>query len=142
MRLWDVPKKKLLTTLHESEDVTAPGQGVFAVAFSPDGKRLAAGVNCGVQLRDIATNKVVYRLQDEEARCNFLAFSRNGRLLAWQAAKNTVRIWDTRTGKEVARLRGQNKYLFATAFSPDGQALATGSADETVRIWDITPVLK
>ena len=59
VRLWDVATGKIRTTLKANTDdllTGAAGEYVHSVAFSPDGKTLAA-MNGDVTLWDLATNK-------------------------------------------------------------------------------------
>jgi len=130
-----IAPKPLLEVRHQGE--------VVSVAFSPDGKTLAAGSgHNGVFLWDATTGKLLRRIEGRSVGDN-LAFSHDGRLLAvvrnWQQDQegNIVQLFDPATGKVVRRIAGHGKLVRAVAFSPDGKHLATNSEDKTARVWEV-----
>src|SRR5262245_694363 len=103
-----------------------------AVAYSPDGSRLAAAGDAGVtKLWDVATGRELAAIRQPDAdasspmdkrRVNRLAFSPDSKLLA--TATQRIRLWDVNTASEVPFPDdpGESKYL-AMAFTPDGKRL-------------------
>jgi WD40 repeat protein len=67
------------------------------VAFSPDGRRIAAKSREAVLLWDTATWAVQATVTGSGADGVALSVSADGRLLATASADRTVRIWDTAT---------------------------------------------
>lgn len=110
---------------------------VWSVAYSPDGRRLAAADDDGnVKLWDTATGKELSVLSAHYAAVLSLAWSPDGRKLATASSDTTVKLWDAATGQALATLTGHTKRVNAAVFSPDGKRLATGSDDGTIRFWN------
>jgi tetratricopeptide (TPR) repeat protein len=124
-------------------------KAVNAVAFSPDGHRLAtASDDHTARIWDTTTGQeclsVVHkgvrpnaRRRPTHVRERTVAFSPNGRWLATASDDDTARIWDTTTGQQLATLT-HNNVVAGVAFSPDGHRLATASQDHTAQIWNTT----
>ncbi len=111
---------------------------VLAVAYSPDGSLLAsAGDDAVILLRDLASGKVVGRLEGHGDTVSCLAFSPDGRTLATGSYDRTVKLWDVATRRLKATLYGHANWVFSVAFAPDGATLASGGHDKTVRLWDV-----
>ncbi len=111
------------------------GAPVLAVAFSPDGKRLAAGTSAGIALRvwETATGQEVCTVR--AASPGQLAWSPDGRLLA-TGSDQCVNLWDSSTGNKVAALEERLGAAAVVAFSPDGQRLAAAD-NSLIRVWEL-----
>ena len=95
---------------------------VLAVAYSPDGRTVAAGLDSGqVVLLDAQTLAVVGRLEGHGAPVNGLGFAPDGRTIASVGGDLTVRLWDPETAQERLSLRSEQPVRLA--FSPDGRTL-------------------
>ncbi len=137
VRVWDAESGKELYTLSESRS----GVGL-AVAYSPDGRRLAAvsgTKDAPLRIWDTTSAKETWSLRGRASADLCLAFSPDGRHLASAGFESVVRVWEATTGKELQVLKGHNWVIHGVAFRPpDGRQLASVSADSTVRVWDWT----
>ncbi|MGE3437640.1 MAG: c-type cytochrome domain-containing protein [Blastocatellales bacterium] len=115
---------------------------VRALAFSPDGKRLAAaGGNPAqfgeVKIWSVAERKEILSIRGHRDNIFDVAFSPDGTSLATCSYDRLIKLWDAATGKEIKTLKDHTDAVFSIAFSPDGKRLASASADRTVKVWDV-----
>jgi WD40 repeat protein len=110
---------------------------VWAVAFSPDGQRVATGdVDGIVRLWSLGSGGAL-ELSGHEGAITSLAFSSDGRWLVTASEDETGRIWDAGTGRAVAELRGHDGLVLSATFAPDANAVVTGGEDGTIRAWAV-----
>ena len=103
---------------------------VIAVAFSPDGTKLATGSSDhSARVLHAATGAELCRL-DHKGPVNAVAFSPDGTRVATGSSDHSARVLDAATGAELCRLDHESPVI-AVAFSPDGTKLATGSSEQT-----------
>ena len=127
MKLWDLATDKERATLqgHTKEDreTSEPAYGVESVAFSPDGKTLAAASHdMTVKVWDVATAKRA-TLQGHTQAVYSVAFSPDSKTLASASGDKTVRLWDVATGKERATLTGSYRVSNVRSVQPRRQDL-------------------
>jgi WD40 repeat protein len=111
---------------------------VLSVAFSPDGKFVAAGT---------ATNEArVWRVVDGmpllacEGHSDWVyavAFSPDSKTVASGSYDQRIRLWDVHTGHLHKEMVGHSNGVRSIAFSPDGQILASSSDDQSIRLWNV-----
>ncbi|UCH24528.1 MAG: hypothetical protein JSV66_11285 [Trueperaceae bacterium] len=130
--LWDVARREPVGRLEQDSP--------WNLAYSPDGKLLAAGSTHGdIVLWDMeagqpAGEPLLGHSEDIES----VVFSPDGTLLASSSDDGTVRLWDVETLTPLGEpLLGHELFVNSVAFSPDGKTLASASSDHTVRLWDV-----
>jgi WD40 repeat protein len=151
VKLWDARTGEPRATL--------PGKfrNVSGVAFSPDGKLLAAGGWIGhperrkaranpeaaVRVWGLATYRELFTLHNHHWGAQ-MVFSPDNRLLATVDNRGTVRLWDTGTGERKKIYLGMCRAC-TVAFRPDSQQFATAGGIEgqmgsapvgEINIWD------
>src|SRR5207249_3213996 len=90
---------------------------VWAMAFSPDGKKLASvsgswhrpGETGDVKVWDLTTNKEEATLPDHGAAIMTVAWSRDGKTIATGARDGVARLFDASTRKQRHVLRGHKE---------------------------------
>jgi WD40 repeat protein len=152
VRLWDVdgilegkegsleplePGAKRRAFVHTGISIGAVS--IVSLAFSPDGKRLAAGSeDYRITILDTASGKVLRSFVGHAATVVALAFSTDGKRLASASHDRSVKIWDTSSGKELLTLGVHAGPVHAVAYSPDGKSIATAIDNAHIRLWDAT----
>jgi WD40 repeat protein/tRNA A-37 threonylcarbamoyl transferase component Bud32 len=132
VRLWDAHTGAELVTVHRA-DLGVP---IESVAFSPDGKHLAAAILLDVLLWTSDGATLRGTLSGHRQPVASLAFSPASTLLASGSWDATIRVWSTATGEELRVLTGHNQPVDTVRFGPDGTRLVSSSWDGTARIWD------
>jgi WD40 repeat protein len=134
VRLWDARTGQLIHILRSQS---------FAVAFSPDGRRLVTGNGSVVRVWDVTTGHEVpfSPLTDHTAPIASVAYSPDGRRFASACLGSIVRVWDATTGKVILifdhHVFAATSGATAVAFSTDGRRLATGSLEGLITVWDV-----
>jgi len=111
--------------------------GLPSIAFSPDGLHLAVGSGTLVCLREAATGRELRRFFRYRPGDGNLAFSPDGRILAYEASWRTVRLLDVMTGDE--RPLGDCPPWESTPIeSPASESIVSQatSSKATVRFWN------
>jgi WD40 repeat protein len=126
-----------------------------AIAFSPDGRRLALigapgeafgqpnGLRAAAVVDLTGTGTVALQalpgIPGGVAGCHWVsaAMTRDDGLVAAADFCGGIAIWDARTGRLLAQFTNPGE-VSKIALSPDGRDLAVGSWDSTITIWDVS----
>lgn len=138
VQLWDVANNRSLRR------ISCAGQ-VLAVAFSADGKKLAASSGGGFRqplqhdLFDAGTGNRIRTLQcqapDMTLTGRILTFSPDGNLVAGTGYGGAIFFWESATGKGYSGVAGPTCEAQGVVFA-DGRSYAFGSAGSEVHVWD------
>ncbi|MFH0992127.1 MAG: WD40 repeat domain-containing protein [bacterium] len=148
IQLWDAMTGEEIRSLKE------PGRGerlldykpdAHSLAFSPDGKILAAGCSDKtIKLWDVATGEFLTSFEGHADEVRSIAFSPDGKMIASSSGRHeeggidfNVKLWELRTGKELKTFSGHSNEVSSVVFSPDGKFLISGSMDGRTKIWDV-----
>jgi WD40 repeat protein len=144
--LYDLQTYELLQTLAE-------GQIINSLAWSPDGTQLAAGVRVALpnpsefagakavlKIWDVSTWQMIFEPDFNKSmvneRINDLAFSPNGKRLAFSADVSGVMTFDLANGKTISHQKEYAGSVMSLAWSPDSSRLiSTGDMASSVRRW-------
>jgi WD40 repeat protein/serine/threonine protein kinase/Tfp pilus assembly protein PilF len=146
IEIWDVADGKRVKRWQ------AHPNRVHAVAYSPDGKRVASGSYRdstanepgGCNIWDAETGTLIHRLVGVEHTVGLLVYSPDGKWLAAvdgsgygpDDVPTVVRLWDARTGLPAQQLGRSDRGIGGLAFSPDSQRLVAAGSD-TLRMWNV-----
>jgi WD40 repeat protein len=142
--LWGLivpPSRAQQPAAPEAIRLEGPGSPVWSVAFSPDGKRLAAGGQDGLWLWEVADRRDRLRLPYEVhfRGPHSVAFLADGKTLAVvyhdKEEKSGLRLCDLEGRKQTELLAPTRDPVFDFAFTPDGKSLV-GSTLLRLRLFD------
>jgi WD40 repeat protein len=145
-----------LFSLKTGEELPPIKALALSVAFSPDGRTLALGMDTiknadNLQLWDWTTGQMLRSLRGHQRdrvpnSVTALSFSPGGHYLATCGGSNggtaqmnyDISIWEVASGMQVRNFRGHEGTVCCIALSPNGRMLASaGYGDKTVRVWDV-----
>ena len=110
--------------------------GFWTLAFSPDGKQLAAvSLDKPIIVWDATTREACSVLSGHKDFARAIAFSPDGQVLASGGTDDIVILWDIATGQATSTLEASG-FMNGLVFSPDGTILAATTWDK-VSLWNL-----
>jgi WD40 repeat protein len=130
IRIWD------LASASELRVLTGLGDRIDALAFSPDGARLASANADGIRVWDAASGNAIYTFSLPSKWAEQVAFSSDGQLLAASAGADDegghsyIEVHDAATGARIHSITLDWNNATPIAITPDGRLLSSGGAGE------------
>ena len=113
---------------------------ILCVAFSPNGKFLAAGdANGEIRLWQVSNWQPVLTLQGNiySYWVRSIAFSPDSTIIASSSNDQTIKLWNINTGHCLQTSEKHHDWVSSVSFSPNGKILASASDDKTIKLWDV-----
>ena len=156
LALWNAQSGSRIITLHRGPALEAFAQGnppqeptteghrivgdvANAVAFTPDGQLVAAGMSYGViRIWRTGTDEQVQIFQGHDYAVRAIAISSDGQTLVSASADQTIKLWNLKTGAllRTIAIDATDGIVQTLLISVDGQRLATATNRNTVQLWD------
>jgi WD40 repeat protein len=146
-RLWNISSGKS-NQVHESRFP------FYTIAFSGDGRRIAAGGGAyhvafksaergEMTVWDVPSGAEVLSMMRLPSCVYSVALSPDGKQLVAGTGEEgeqgpfEVKLWDVESGQEILTLGRHKKSVRGVAFSADGKRVASGSTDGVIQIWNL-----
>ena len=142
LKIWDTKTWSVLHALERSPPHWEPGQEGARpgyLAWSPDGRQLAAAVDKGTPgfvVFDAVTGERTLAVEGDTSGMCSIAWSPDGQRLATGSLDRTVRIWSAATGDELVTLHGHAGWPRSLGWHPSGRLLFSADERTGVMIWD------
>ncbi|MGB3512483.1 MAG: AAA-like domain-containing protein, partial [Microcoleaceae cyanobacterium] len=124
----------------EQNRLSGHNDGVWGVAFSPDGQTIATSSRDKTIKLWQRDGTLIKTLTGHSALVYGVAFSPDGQTIASTSNDKTIKLWH-RDGTLIKTLSGHQAAVIGIAFSPDGQTIATSSRDKTIKLWKLDGTL-
>jgi WD40 repeat protein len=134
IKIWDAQTGALIRSISQSN--------VQAIAFSPDGSRIASafkgtGDVYGIKIWNTANGNEIRNITVNTAIIHSVAYSPDGKQILTASDDDTIRIWDSGNGQNIRTINVETR-LRSAIFSPNGQQIAAYSLnvrDRKYAIW-------
>jgi WD40 repeat protein len=118
-------------------DLVESNDAIYAVAFSPDSKLVAAaGADRAIRIWKTETGELVTTIEDHADWIFDIAFSPDGKLLASASRDKTSKVFDVEKKESLVTFPGHANTVFCVAFTPDSKLVTTGGEDNQIRVWN------
>jgi WD40 repeat protein/tRNA A-37 threonylcarbamoyl transferase component Bud32 len=123
--------------LRELRKLAGHEDGVWSVAFLPDGKTLlSGGKDRTLRLWDVESGQQLRMVASVPQEARYIACSADGKLVL-AASGIGVRVYEVTTGQETSRFAGHTNTVKTLALSPNGRRVLSAGDDRVVCLWDV-----
>jgi WD40 repeat protein len=132
LKLWDLASGKELLTFQSHP---AP---IYAVAVTPDGKRVVAS-GYGIKVWKLDSNTEVLSFVTPDW-IYALAVTPDGQWVIAGSNEHTLKVWELTSGRELGVLgipRSRPSLVQSIAVTPDGRRAISAALDKTLKVWDL-----
>ncbi|MCS7016711.1 MAG: WD40 repeat domain-containing protein [Gemmatales bacterium] len=145
VRLWQLDNGQRIREFSLYPPDKKPTPDTFAapavatcVAFSPEGKFLAAGCLDGnIRLWEVSNGNLIRLISAHGSQVTALIFHPSGQVLISASRDRTIRLWNMANGQLLRTLEGHQSWVQALALIDQGTRLVSAGMDGTVRVWDL-----
>jgi WD40 repeat protein/serine/threonine protein kinase len=131
---WDLRSSSVRWSTH------LPGEA-WCLALSPDGRRVAAGFECGARVLDMVTGAVAFDLNGLSKRAvTALAYSPDGRWIAARDYGGNLGAWSADDGAPRFQTSVRSGVANSLAWLPDSHRFVTSGGDDHAHLWTIDPI--
>ena len=110
---------------------------VFALGWSPDGRRIVSGgYDHTLQVWDANNGREIFTYRGHSEPVRAAAWSPDGKLIASSGNDHSVQIWSAATGSKVHTYRGHSDSVLSVSWSPDNKYIASAGLSKTPLIWE------
>ncbi|HET9249706.1 MAG TPA: protein kinase [Actinomycetota bacterium] len=114
-------------------------EGLLSVAWSPDGRSIAAGSFSGKVFVWDANARSMSTLRGHSGSVDSVAWAPDGTRLLTGASDGTARVWQIGQPDATLTLTARAGAVTGVAFSPDGTRVLTRSETRVIDVWDVDP---
>ena len=133
VEIWDAETGQQLVSFPSG------AQNVFSLAFSPDGRHVAAGTNDPpnyLKIFDARTGALVQALPGHRDAVLSVVYARDGKAILTSSYDATARLYDLTSGQSAA-FEGHEWWVWSANFSPDEKRIVTACQDGSAMVWDV-----
>jgi WD40 repeat protein len=120
---------------------SASSEALSSLAYSPDGRRLAAALGRQVLIFESDVVQPVVTLEDQPGPVTAVRFTPDGRSLIAAGGRaglfGSLTFWDLEKRSKRFEAKEHSDSILAAEIAPDGQAMATAGYDKQILIWDL-----
>ena len=136
MKLFNATNGELARVLVSTADAE------LCLAFSPDGKTLAAGgADNVIRIWDVETGKPLHSIEQHADWVLALAFSPDGERLASGSRDKSARIFETKSGELDETYTAHSDFVTAVAWA-DAKSILSASRTRTAHRWNVKDMKK